>query len=68
MVLSKETALRIFKNENPMGKQVKYADRIFVVRGVYKMPEKSSVMPAVITPVVEEELEKIKTTGALATD
>ena len=54
MVLSKETALRIFKNENPMGKQVKYADRIFVVRGVYKMPEKSSVMPAVITPVVEE--------------
>ncbi|UWY26863.1 ABC transporter permease [Flavobacterium sp. TR2] len=60
MVLSKETALRIFKNENPMGKQVKYADRIFVVRGVYKMPEKSSVMPAVITPVVEEELEKNK--------
>ncbi|QLC64976.1 ABC transporter permease [Flavobacterium sp. LPB0248] len=60
MVLSKETAARIFKNENPMGKQVKYADRIFVVRGVYKMPEKSSVMPSVITPVVEEELEQNK--------
>ncbi|WP_281632332.1 ABC transporter permease [Flavobacterium luteolum] len=60
MVLSKETASRIFKNENPMGKQVKYADRIFVVRGVYKMPEKSSVMPSVITPVVEEELEQNK--------
>lgn len=60
MVLSKETAARIFKNENPMGKQVKYADRIFVVRGVYKTPEKSSVMPSVITPVVEEELEQNK--------
>ncbi|WP_427875783.1 FtsX-like permease family protein [Flavobacterium sp. MMS24-S5] len=60
MVLSKETAARIFKNENPMGKQVKYADRIFVVRGIYKMPEKSSVMPSVITPIVEEELEQNK--------
>lgn len=60
MVLSKETATRIFKNENPIGKQVKYADRIFVVRGVYKLPEKSSIMPAVVTPVVEEELEKNK--------
>ncbi|MBJ2124518.1 ABC transporter permease [Flavobacterium sp. IB48] len=60
MVLSKETAARIFKNENPMGKQVKYADRIFVVRGIYKMPEKSSVMPSVITPVLEEELEQNK--------
>jgi len=60
MVLSKETASRIFKNENPMGKQVKYADGIFVVRGVYKMPEKSSVMPSVITPIIEEELEQNK--------
>lgn len=60
MVLSKETAARIFKNENPMEKQVKYADRIFVVRGIYKMPEKSSVMPSVITPIVEEELEQNK--------
>ncbi|MET3029461.1 ABC transporter permease [Flavobacterium sp. UW10123] len=60
MVLSKETAARIFKNENPMGKQVKYADRIFVVRGIFKTSEKSSVMPSVITPVIEEELEKNK--------
>lgn len=60
MVLSQETALRIFKNDNPMGKQVKYADRIFVVRGIYKTPEKSSIMPALITPVVENELEQNK--------
>jgi len=60
MALSEETAARIFKNENPMGKQVKYADHIFVVRGVYKMPQKSLVMPSVITPIVEEELEQNK--------
>ncbi len=57
MALSEKTATKIFKNENPIGKQVKYADQIFVVRGVYKMPEKSSIMPAVVTPVIEEELE-----------
>jgi putative ABC transport system permease protein len=60
MALSEEAAAKIFKNENPMGKQVKYADKIFVVRGVYKMPKKSSVMPAVITPIVEDELETDK--------
>ncbi|KAF2338466.1 ABC transporter permease [Flavobacterium tistrianum] len=60
MAISEAAATKIFRNENPMGKQVKYADRIFVVRGVYKMPEKASVMPAVITPVVEEELERDK--------
>ncbi|RYJ39004.1 ABC-type transport system, involved in lipoprotein release, permease component [Flavobacterium anhuiense] len=60
MAISEEAAAQIFKNENPMGKQVKYADQIFVIRGVYKMPEKSSVMPAVVTPIIEEELEKNK--------
>ncbi|MBO9585009.1 MAG: ABC transporter permease [Flavobacterium sp.] len=60
MAISEATATKIFKNENPMGKQVKYADQIFVVRGVYKMPEKSSVMPAIVTPIVEEELENNK--------
>ena len=60
MVLSEETAAKIFKNENPMGKQVKYADQIFVVRGVYKIPDRSSVKPALVTPVIEDELEKDK--------
>jgi len=60
MAISEETATKIFKNENPMGKQVKYADKIFVIRGVYKMPKKSSIMPAVITPIVEDELESNK--------
>lgn len=60
MALSEETAAQIFKNENPMGKQVKYADQIFVVRGVYKMPKKSSIMPNVITQIVQQDLDRNK--------
>ncbi|WP_281233170.1 ABC transporter permease [Flavobacterium gelatinilyticum] len=58
MVVSEETASRLFKNENPMGKQVKYADRIFVIRGIYKLNQKSSVMPSVITPIIQESVEE----------
>ena len=60
IALSEETASRLFKNENPMGKQVKYAEKYFVVRGVYRLSEKSSVMPAAVTTIVEEDLEKNK--------
>jgi putative ABC transport system permease protein len=60
MALSEDAASRIFKNENPMGKQIKYADKIFVVRGVYRLSQKSSVMPAAVTTIIEDELEKKK--------
>ncbi|MFV8344626.1 ABC transporter permease [Flavobacterium sp. ZB4P13] len=60
IAFSEETALRLFKDENPIGKQIKYADKIFVVRGVYQLSEKSSVMPAAITTIIEEGLEKNK--------
>jgi putative ABC transport system permease protein len=58
IAISEELASRLFKNENPMGKQVKYAGNFFVVRGVYRLSEKSSVMPEAITTIIEEELEK----------
>ncbi|SEO55710.1 putative ABC transport system permease protein [Flavobacterium sp. CF108] len=58
IVLSDETAARLFKDEDPMGKQVKYADQFFVVRGVYRLSGKSVVMPAAITTIVEDELKK----------
>lgn len=58
IAFSEEEASRIFKNENPMGKQVKYADRFFVVRGIYKLSQKSAVMPAAVTTIIDEELEK----------
>jgi len=60
IAFSEEAASRIFKNENPMGKQIKYADKIFVVRGVYRLSEKSSVMPSAVTTIIEDELEKKK--------
>ena len=58
IVFSEETATRLFGNENPIGKQVKYLDGLFVVRGVYRLNEKSSIMPALITTVIEYDLEK----------
>ncbi|MGO4771296.1 ABC transporter permease [Flavobacterium sp. W22_SRS_FK3] len=58
IAISEETASRLFKGENPMGKQVRYAERFFVVRGVYRLSEKSSVMPSAVTTVIEDDLEK----------
>jgi putative ABC transport system permease protein len=58
IAISEETAIRLFKNENPMGKQVRYAEQIFVVRGVYRLSEKSSVIPAAVTTIIEDDLEK----------
>ncbi|MCC9065423.1 ABC transporter permease [Flavobacterium piscisymbiosum] len=60
IAFSEKTASRLFKNENPMGKQVKYAERYFVVRGVYRLSKKSSVMPAAVTTIIEDDLEKSK--------
>lgn len=60
MAISEATAFRLFKNENPMGKQVKYAEKYFVIRGVYRLNEKSSAMPAAITTIIEDDLEKNK--------
>jgi putative ABC transport system permease protein len=60
IVFSEETAFRLFKNENPIGRQVKYADKIFVVRGVYSIPGKSVVMPSAVTNMIEEDLEERK--------
>ncbi len=57
IVFSEETAFRLFKNENPVGRQVKYADKMFVVRGIYRIPGKSVVMPNAITNSIEEDIE-----------
>lgn len=60
IVFSEETAFKFFKNENPVGKQVKYDDRIYIVRGVYNIPGKSVVMPDLVTNSIEESLERNK--------
>jgi putative ABC transport system permease protein len=66
IAFSEETALRLFKNENPMGKQVRYAERFFVVRGVYRLSEKSSVMPSAVTTIIQDDLDKYRESWGLS--
>lgn len=63
IAFSEKTALRIFGNENPMGKQVKYLDKLFVVRGVYRINQKSSIMPDLVTTLIEDNLEQQRKAG-----
>lgn len=58
IAFSEETASRLFGKENPMGKQVKYLNQLFVVRGVYRINKRSSIMPALVTTVIEYNLER----------
>lgn len=60
IALSEEAAERLFGKENPMGKIVKYDNRIFTVRGVYRLNEKSSVMPEAVTTVIDYDLQRTK--------
>ena len=66
IAISEETASRLFKDENPMGKQVTYVEQIFVVRGVYRLSGKSSVMPSAVTTIIEEDLEKNRESWGLS--
>ncbi|MES2487419.1 MAG: ABC transporter permease [Bacteroidota bacterium] len=49
IVLSEEAAKMLFGNENAIGKQVQYSNRDLVVRGVYRIPGKSSYAPMAVT-------------------
>ncbi|MDN3671784.1 ABC transporter permease [Flavobacterium branchiarum] len=60
IALSEETASQLFGNENPMGKQVTYLNKLFVVRGVYRLNQNSSVVPSLVTTIIEDDLEKEK--------
>jgi putative ABC transport system permease protein len=66
IAFSEETAARLFKDENPMGKQVRYAERLFVVRGVYRLSDKSSVQPSAVTTIIEDDLEKYRESWGLS--
>jgi len=60
IALSENTALRLFGNEEPIGKQVQYDGKTFVVRGVYKIQGKSSMAPEAVVSLVQENLDKSK--------
>lgn len=49
ILLSKKTADFLFKDEDPMGKSVKYGNHNHTVTGVYEVQGKSSINPEIIT-------------------
>jgi len=58
ITLSEEAAQRLFGNENALGKQVQYNGKTMVVRGVYRIPGKSSYAPlAVTTNLIDSRLK-----------
>lgn len=56
IALSEKTAKRIFGDEDPMGKQVQYSGRNLVVRGIYRIPGKSSIEPEAVTNLIDKNL------------
>ena len=57
IALSEETAIRLFGDENPLGKQVVYSKKNLVVRGVYRVPGKSSIAPMAVTSFMNYKLK-----------
>ncbi|PVX46416.1 putative ABC transport system permease protein [Flavobacterium sp. 103] len=62
IAISDVIAKRVFGNENPIGKQIKCLDQMFVVRAVYHIPGNSSIAPNVIM----NKMEKLVTSGMTA--
>jgi len=60
IALSEQTAQLLFGDEEPLGKQVLYSGRNLVVRGVYKIPGKSSIMPDVVTNLIDRQIAENK--------
>jgi putative ABC transport system permease protein len=58
MAISTKAAERLFGNEDPMGKEVRYSGRTFVIRGVYEITGKSSLMPEAVTNLIEPKLQE----------
>ncbi len=48
IAMNEETAKLFFKEENPIGKQIKYENAILTVTAVYKVPGNSSINPEVV--------------------
>ncbi|WP_413999935.1 ABC transporter permease [Flavobacterium sp. W1B] len=54
IAISVDTAKRVFGDENPIGKQIKCLNQMFVVRAVYHIPGNSSISPNVIINKMKE--------------
>lgn len=60
IALSEQTTQLIFGNDEPLGKQIQYSGRNLVVRGVYRIPGKSSVAPDAVTNFIDNQLKNDK--------
>ncbi|WP_447635796.1 ABC transporter permease [Flavobacterium microcysteis] len=61
MALSEAAAQKLFGNEDPIGKEITYSEKKYVVRAVYKVPGKSSMAPEVIISTIDRRLEEDRT-------
>ena len=57
IALSEEAAQKLFGDENALGKQLQYAEMKCIVRGVYRIPGKSSYAPQAVTSDMETTLK-----------
>ncbi|RWX03403.1 ABC transporter permease [Flavobacterium cerinum] len=61
IALSEDTAKLFFGNEDPLNKQVFFGEQPYVVKGVYRIPGKSSFAPMVVTGQMDKTLDANKT-------
>ena len=54
VAISDIIAKRVFGNQNPIGKQIKCLNHMFVVRAVYQIPGNSSIAPNIIVNRMKE--------------
>ncbi|GLB51434.1 ABC transporter permease [Neptunitalea chrysea] len=57
IAISESTAERLFGDKNPMDKIITYGKEKLTVKGVYKIPGKSSYAPEAVTNLIEELLK-----------
>ncbi|KGO85044.1 multidrug ABC transporter substrate-binding protein [Flavobacterium rivuli WB 3.3-2 = DSM 21788] len=58
IAISEKTAQKFFGTEKALGRQLKYADKILVVRGVYRIPGKSSFAPEMVVNMLAPRLKQ----------
>lgn len=58
IAISENTAHLLFGDQDPIGKQLKYTDKMLTVRGVYRIPGNSSYHPDAVTNLIETLMEE----------
>lgn len=61
MAISESTALKLFGDTDPIGKQVIFRGKTLTVRGVYHIPGNSSYKPDAVTNLIEKAMDSNRT-------